>query len=180
MTKYLSLTTEGSFENIIDALEDLRVSLHEKSETFVRRLLEIGVDTAESNCGDYHGMIVFKHQVEPNDNGCDGVLIATDGQKVVREWRYKGTIKSVEVSPLLMAEFGSGWLAEVLDTVEGVGQGTFPGQKHAFDKNGWSWTTPDNEFHRSKGEAPTFPMHKAMLEMEFEIDRIGSEVFGNG
>ena len=155
-------------------VEKYRKSLKDKCHLFRKRLIEVGIDTAKSNCGDYTGMIVF----EPQDgNQNTSYLVATDGEKIVREWMYKGGIKTATVSPLLMAEFGSGWLAKVLDDVSGYGQGTFPGQKHAFDPNGWSWTTPDGERHHSEGEAPTFPMYAASMAMLFEVDCIGKEVF---
>lgn len=175
---YLSLTKKGSFDDAIKALEDYKNEIHDKSEKFVNRLLEIGVDTAESNCGQYLGMIVFQKHLLTFDDEVDGVLVATDGTKLIREWKRKGRIVSAEISPLLMAEFGSGWLAKVLDDVEGVGQGTFPDQTHAFDPHGWWWTTPDGEKHHSIGETPTYPMHSAMLAMLFEVDRVGKEVFG--
>lgn len=176
----LSLTTKGSFENAIKQLEDYKISLREKSEKFVSLLIETGIETAKVNSGEYAGMIAFTKELSPDETGCSGMLIAADKTKIIREWRYKGGTKTAEVSPLLMAEFGSGWLAKVLDDVDGVGQGTFPGQTHAFDPHGWWWTTPDGEHHHSIGEAPTYPMHSAMLAMLFEVDRIGKEVFGDG
>ena len=76
-----------------------------------------------------------------------------------------------------MAEFGSGWLSEVLFNVSGVGQGTFPGQIHAFDEKGWYWTTEDGVKHHSIGEKPTHPMHNAMNEMIRDVEKIAVEVF---
>ena len=105
-------------------------------------------------------------------------MIATDGQKVIRRWYYKGSIKSEEVSPLLMSEFGSGWLAEVLYDIQGVGQGTFPHQKHAFDEEGWNWTTPDGVTHHSMGEPPQPTMFSAIVEMQNSIEEVAREVFG--
>lgn len=183
---YVSLTTDKSIEKAIEKLEEYKRELHAKTEEFVSRLIEAGIDTAESNCGQYAGMIVFKKHVFTFDDGVDGVLIATDGAKIVREWMRNGSVVSAEVSPLLMAEFGSGWLANVMSSRDyrsnalGVGQGTFPGQTHAFDKDGWWWKTPDGETHHSIGEAPTYPMYSALMAMLFEVDRIGKEVFGNG
>lgn len=167
----------SSISKAIDEVNAYRESLKEKCRIFRNRLAEVGIDTAKSNCGEYTGMIVF----EKRDDGENSTyIIATDGQKITRQWLYKGGIKSVEVSPLLMAEFGSGWLAKVMDYslgISGVGQGTFPGQKHAFDPQGWWWTTPDGERHHSKGEEPTFPMYAATTAMLFEIERIAKEVF---
>ena len=175
----VSLSNAKSIENLIDALENYKAELAEKAQDFVSRLMEIGIDTAEANTGQYKGFIVFQRHLIADKDSADGVIVASDGTKLVREWYRDGRVVSTEISPLLMAEFGSGWLAKVLDNVSGVGQGTFPGQRHAFDRDGWDWTTPDGESHHSIGETPTYPMHSAVLAMEFEIDRVGREVFGN-
>lgn len=174
---YVSLTTNGSIAKGIRDLEQYKTDIVRKTKLLVDRLMDVGITTGIENSGDYAGMIVFRKEVIAGSDGVDGLLIATDGQKIVREWKYKGGIKEAEVSPLLMAEFGSGWLAKVLDNVDGVGQGTFPGQKHAFDVHGWFWTTPDGVKHHSYGEAPTYPVHSAFYAMMFEINRIAKEVF---
>lgn len=174
---YVSLTTEGSIEKAIKALEEYKSDILEKTEVLVERLMDVGIESGIANSGDYAGMIVFKKEIIAGSDGVEGLLIATDGQKIIREWKYRGGLKQAEVSPLLMAEFGSGWLAKVLDNVEGVGQGTFPGQKHAFDSQGWWWETPDGEKHHSYGEAPTYPVHSALFAMMFEVDRIAKGVF---
>lgn len=187
MRKYLSLTTAGSFEKLIDALEDYRIELREKTEEFVNRLLEVGIETASENTGEYGGMILFRREISPTIDGCDGLLIATDGRKIVRTWyaskrdaELKRKARSYEVSPLLLAEFGSGWLASVLDNVEGVGQGTMPNSYgHAFEDH-WAWYDENANKQVSSGETPTFPMHSAMIAMLFEVDSIGKEVFGDG
>lgn len=174
---YVSLTTEGSIEKAIKALEEYKSDILEKTEVLVERLMDVGIESGIANSGDYAGMIVFKKEIIAGSDGVEGLLIATDGQKIIREWKYRGGLKQAEVSPLLMAEFGSGWLAKVIDNVDGVGHGTFPGQTHAFDSQGWWWETPDGEKHHSYGEAPTYPVHSALFAMMFEVDRIAKGVF---
>ena len=178
----ISLTTKGSLDKAIEYLEQYKKELVQKSEEFVSMLIDIGIQVAEMNSGDYGSYIVFRKELNPRKDGCEGLLIATDREKIVREWIRGGQIVSAEISPLLMSEFGSGWLAQVLfPSVEGqVGQGTFPNQIHAFDENGWWWTTPDGEKHHSKGEKPTHPMHEAYVMMYSEIEKVAREVFGNG
>lgn len=179
-----SLTKKGSLERAIKELEAYKNSLNQKAEELVNRLIEVGIQTAKDNSGQYAGMIKFTKQLNPTVDGCDGILIATDGQKIVKEWyasKKNGlehkNVRSYEVSPLLLAEFGSGWLANVLDDVSGVGQGTMPDQKHAFDPDGWYWYDDKGEKHHSIGEAPTYPMHSASMAILFEIDKIAREVF---
>ena len=80
-----------------------------------------------------------------------------------------------------MAEFGSGHLAEVLFDIAGVGQGTFPGQTHAFD-DVWHWKEwrddHTGEWHHSKGFRPTHPMYQAEMDMIKEVVNIAKEVYG--
>lgn len=166
-----------SIQNAIDTLEQYKIDLKKRTEMLVSRLMDAGIESGIANSGDYKGMIVFRKEITETAEGVIGVLIASDGQKIIRQWKYAGGIRQAEVSPLLMAEFGSGWLAKVLDNVEGVGQGTFPEQIHAFDVAGWWWETPDGEKHHSIGEAPTYPVHSALFTMMFEVDRIAKEVF---
>ena len=166
-------------KNTIKALEKYKSSLTAKCQEFVSRLIDEGISVAKGVTNEYTPYIKFEKQLEPNEAGCTGLMIATDGQKIVRRWYYKRGIREEEVSPLLMAEFGSGWLAKVPYEIVGVGQGTFPGQKHAFDKDGWSWTTLDGVTHHSRGEAPQPVMYEAIVEMQNKINEIGTEVFGN-
>lgn len=184
----LSISKKGSIEQAIKELEAYKRQLKQKTEIFVDRLMDIGIQTAKENSGQYAGMIVFTKKLNQTLDGCDGVLIATDGQKIIKEWyasKKSGleqkNVRSYEISPLLMAEFGSGWLANVLDNVPGVGQGTMPdSQQHAFDPDGWYWYDDKGVKHHSMGEAPTYPMHSASLAILFEINKIAREVFGNG
>lgn len=170
----------NELDKLISDLQDYSNDLDNKCAVFVSKLMDLGVEAAVDNSGQYRGLIRFEKHLFSDANGCDGIILATDGTKLIRQWLYKGGIKSVEISPLLMAEFGSGWLANVIGNVNGVGQGTFPNQKHAFDEGGWSWTTPDGEKHHSMGETPTYPMHNAVVKMLNEINRVGKEVFKNG
>jgi len=174
----ISLTRKGDIDKAIRELHEYQKDLNWRLGEFFKRLMDVGIQTAQDNSGQYRRYIRFEKQISVSNDGAEGILIATDGVKIIREWIYNGGIKTAEVSPLLMAEFGSGWLSKVLDNVGGVGQGTFPGETHAFEKDGWWWTTPDGEKHHSIGEAPTFPMHSALIAMEFEVDRIAKEVFG--
>ena len=81
-----------------------------------------------------------------------------------------------------MAEFGSGWFAEVLfDDVplNKVGQGTFPGQKHAFQPGGWSYQGLNGEWYHSKGFKPSHPMYHAQLAIYDQMIAIAKEVFSS-
>lgn len=175
----ISITKKGSIDNAIKLLKQYKSEIRDKTQVFVDKLLDIGIEMAYLTAGDYGKAIVFKKELNPVEYGFEGLFIAMDEQKIVREWVLSnGEVKSAEVSPLLMSEFGSGWLAEVLySELEGkVGQGTFPGQKHAFDPRGWYWKDKDGK-HYSKGESPTHPLHNAEMAMIEAIHSVAREVF---
>lgn len=179
---YLSLSDSSSFDRAIKELKAYQNEIHQKTEKFLDRLMESGIQTAIKNTGKYKGMITFSKIVQnPSESEFNGILIATDGRKLVRTWYTDKALtkeRSYEVSPLLLAEFGSGWLANVLDNVPGVGQGTMPNSYgHATDPEGWYWYDESGVKHHSIGEAPTYPMHTALISMSEDINRIGREVF---
>lgn len=178
----ISITTKGSLNKAIEQLEQYKKSLVAKTELFVSKLLDIGINTAKDNSGAYEQYISFYKEIDSNEFGCTGLLIAADSKKIISQWYRGGQLVSAEVSPLLMSEFGSGWLAKVyFPAVEGeVGQGTFPDQRHAFDPNGWSWTDENGVKHHSIGEQPTHPMYSALMAMIYQVNAIAKEVFGNG
>ncbi|MBR1631357.1 MAG: hypothetical protein IJ680_05830 [Paludibacteraceae bacterium] len=170
----ISLSDFG-IRKAVDALKDYDRQLQNKCAMFVDKMAEVGIATAKLNCGDYGNVITFSKQLSVGEHGANGKLIAV-GTPVFR--RRGG--ETIEADPLLLAEFGSGWNAKVLDKVDGVGQGTFPGQTHAFDPRGWWYVDEHGESHHSYGESPTFPMHSAAIAMLFDINRVAKEVFGNG
>lgn len=179
----VSLNKAGSIQSVIKKLQAYEDSLDVKMEKFISRLADVGVQAAYMNTGQYNGYIMFRKKVTGDANGVRAVIIGSDITKIVREWKSGHAI----VSPLLMAEFGSGWKAINPHGVKGVGQGTFPGQTHAFDKQGWFWEDNNPEgaigerkgyyLHHSYGESPSLPMHHACVEMIADVQRIAREVF---
>jgi hypothetical protein len=168
---------ENSIKAAIKELEKYRDGLAAKNELFVNRLLDEGISVAYKHVGKYTGYIEFTKQVDADNTHCIGVLTGRNTKPFISEWRYHGGIKKVEINPIAMAEFGSGWLAYVIWNVSGVGQGTFPGQKHAFDPNGWYYVDTNGVKHHSKGELPQYPMYNADMTMLSQIDKIAREVF---
>lgn len=165
--------SEDGIESAIAQLDAYKRTLSAKCELAVERLADLGIKTARVNCGEYGDVITFSREVTGIDGGAKGRLIAV-GTPVPR---LRGRQK-ITIDPLLMAEFGSGWEAKVLDPIEGYGQGTFPGQTHAFDPKGWYYTDYETrETHHSYGESPTFPMHSAMIAMMFDVERVFKGVF---
>lgn len=168
----------NSIEQAISELKKYQNSLRGKSELLVSRLIDEGISVAYQHVGRYSGYVEFVKEMQDGGKQCIGLLIGRDSKPYISTWLVKGGTKSVEVSGILMSEFGSGWLANVIWDVSGVGQGTFPDQKHAFDKR-WFWKDVNGVRHSSIGEQPHYPMYFADMTMLSNIDRIAREVFGN-
>ena len=63
---------------------------------------------------------------------------------------------------------------------EGVGQGTFPGQTHAFEDSWWYKEWDENgkgEWKRGRGVTPTHPMYHAKMKMYEQIYNVARKVF---
>ena len=183
----VSITTKGSIGDAIKALEEYKRELLSKTETFLEKLAEKGIETAKNTSGQYGKSILFRKEVNIVGDKAECIVIATDGEKILREWypskrdAENGTNKrGYYVSPLLLSEFGSGWLADVMYNVAGVGQGTMPNSMgHAKDPSGWAWYDDAGIKHHSIGEPPKYPMHNAMVRMMQEIENTAKEVFGS-
>ena len=171
----------SSISAAIKELEAYKKELLAKTELFVKKLADLGVDVAEHNGGEYGSLLMFKAELNPDKYGCTSFVIGESKDYIVREWRSRetpGGWKTALVDPLLMAEFGSGFKAENPLGVDGVGQGTFPDQKHAFDEAGWYWKTRDGIVHHSTGESPSHPMFSASVEIMNKVNQVAKEVFG--
>lgn len=159
-------------------LNAYRESLTDKCRRFVVALSEAGIAVAKQNTGNYGKYITFSTKTEPEKNGCKAIMLASETGKIVSAWKTEEGIKTADVSPLLMVEFGSGWRAENPMEVPGVGQGTFPEQIHAYDKEGWYWIGLDDKLYHSYGISPKKPMYMASLEIQRIVIEKAKEIFG--
>lgn len=173
-----NIFSTSSIQELQKQLKDYKDSLNDKCEQFVRELADSGISVAKQNVGNYGKYITFSVKKEQSTNGCKGILLASNTGIIKSEWRTKDGVKTADVSPLLMAEFGSGMRAENPMDVPGVGQGTFPGGTHGKDPSGWWWMDMNGEWHHSRGVSPTMPMYHASLEMITRIQDIAKKVFG--
>ena len=168
---------QSSIQNAIKELKQYQNDLDRKCEIFCQRLAELGIQTAKENTGNFGKYISFTYEVKDRTQGCKTVMVATNTGIIHSEWMTKDGVKSADVSPILMCEFGSGLKAENPKGIQGVGTGTFPGQTHAEDPNGWYWMDLDGEWHHSYGVTPKMPMYHASIEMILNIQKIAREVF---
>lgn len=153
-----------------------------KCEKFVRVLANKGIIVAQQNTGEYGKYIVFSVEVQPEKDGVKALLIASNTGLIRSQWLTKEGVQEADVSPILMAEFGAGLRANLSNNPKakelGMGTGTFPGQTHAEDPDGWWYMDLEGEWHHSYGLYPSMPMWNAANEMFNELHETAKEVFG--
>lgn len=183
----VNIFSVDSIEKLKKELESYRDDLPRKMELLVSRLADHGISVARQNTGvlddlgNVSSLVNFTKELDSNKYGCTGVMIMADKMPLIKAWLGAGDeVKTAEVSPSLMYEYGSGFNSTDLNEIKNPqgGQGAFPGQTHAFDPGGWKWRDLDGKWHHSKGITPTTPMYKATIEMYKQVVTIAKEVFG--
>ena len=167
-------------EAAIRQLRKYQSDFEKKVILFVEKLADVGIFTAQAHSGGFEEYIAFGKEVNSEKTGVKAIVYITNKQLLVSEWQLAdGSIKRAEASPILLAEFGSGLLADNPDAGKfGMGQGTFPGQTHAFDEDGWWWMTTDGEWHHSYGVPAEMPMAFACAQIIVNVRKAAREVFG--
>ena len=167
-------------QNCIKELKAYQNDLNRKCEELCRGLTQEGIQIAQAHIGSSgFGKYIRLgcSEITPQQAGCKAIFYMEDTTKIKSEWQTKEGVRSAEVSPMLMLEFGSGLKAENPAGISGVGQGTFPGQTHAFDKGGWWYMDLDGNWHHSTGVSPKMPMYYAGRELREKVVAIAREVF---
>ena len=172
------LSVKGIEQLKKDLLDYKNNTLPNLLKQYVEALAKEGISVGEQNVGGFGKYITFSIQTEVSKDGCKALLLASENGKIISSWKSYGEIKTAEVSPLLMAEFGSGWGAENPMQIPDVGQGTFPGQTHAFDKEGWYWIDEDDNLNYSKGITAKMTMYKASIRIQEIAIKKAKEIFG--
>lgn len=168
-----------------ELLEYRNQTLPNLMKKYVDELANVGIQVARANLGSLYdlgnasSLVTFTKQTTTQNDEYVSLVIAKDIALIKQFWLSGGQVKSSDVSPLLMYEFGSGMKAQNPKKLPGVGQGTFPGQTHAFDSEGWYWQDLSGKWHHSKGITPTMPMYHAFVEMEKQAVEIGRMVFNS-
>lgn len=153
----LNLHVDASgVDNAVAALLNLRIGLQQKADVICERLASIGAVRASLGMARafYTGNGSYDISVEPIPNG---YAVMASGETV------------------LFLEFGAGvtyGYGHPQAGEFGMGPGTYPGQKHAMDPNGW-WT-PDGE--HTYGNPPTMAMWNAAQDIKSEVERVCREV----
>lgn len=180
MAKRIKATlSQSSLRQAQQEIQRYKQEMLVKCRTVAERLCEAGIRVATENLGGYGKYVTFSTEITPQKSGIKAVLMATNTGLIKSEWRTRDGEKSADVSPLLMAEFGSGLRANNPNASKfGMGTGTFPGQTHAENPEGWWYMDLEGEWHHSYGVTPTMPMYKASKEMMDNVTKIVREVFG--
>lgn len=180
MSKRIKATfSQSSLRQAQQEIQRYKQEMLAKCRTVAERLCEVGIRVGTENLGSYGKYITFSTEIMPQKSGIKAILVATNTGLIKSEWRTQDGEKSADVSPLLMAEFGSGLRANNPNASKfGMGTGTFPGQTHADNPEGWWYMDLEGEWHHSYGVTPTMPMYKASKEMTENVEKVVREVFG--
>lgn len=181
MKRKVSLGTD-EISNLVKEVENYRDSLNKRCVLFLQLLAEEGITVAERRKGNWTSL-VFTKTIRQTASGASGTMDGYGPIQIV-QWQTLNGIRSEELSPILMAEFGSGQYAsdarnranKSYAPIVGAGRGTFPNQTHA-NEDSWSWMDLNGEWHTSSGLRPTMPMYYAARKMRAQIRRIGRRAF---
>lgn len=173
----INLFDNKSIENSIKEVKKIRNNFSKKCVRYVEELSKAGIIVSKQNAGNYGKYISYSTEIEKTKDGIKGIMALTNTGMIESHWLNKDGEQIAILNPLLFAEFGAGNYAENPLDVEGVGQGTFPGQTHAYEP-GWYYKDLNGIWHYSRGVRPTQPILKARQEMIDNAISIGKKVFG--
>lgn len=158
-TKTVELSTRG-INDLQKWLEKNKKWIERKTSELVERLAERGVHMAQ---------IYFSTAVYDGDNDV----------KVTVEKRGENAAAVIATGKAtLFIEFGAGYMMGYgHPEPQGYGPGTYPGQTHAFDPNGWYFKDSGGTTVHSFGNPPAAPMYVTVKELEMELEKIVREVF---
>lgn len=172
----------GEIKQAQKQIQEYQNDLTRKCELFCKRMAQEGIVFAKVYIGTsgFGKYVSFTSEIEPEKAGCQAIIIAQNTGLIKSEWRTKEGVKSADVSPILMLEFGSGLKAQNPAGIPGVGTGTFPGGSHGSDPSGWWYMDLDGVWHHSTGIEPKMPMYRTAQELRSKALKIAREVFGSG
>lgn len=160
--------SQKSVSKAIEQLKKYRDSLPDKNELFLRRLSEVGIDVIEQKISDARG---------DSDKSHDVTL------KVHSFGDYSEATLTVMGNDILFIEFGAGSHYNPSNTEHaskfGYGIGTYPGQTHAFDPDGWWYRDDTGAPQHSYGTEASMPMLNASRAIILTIRKIAREVYGS-
>lgn len=158
----------SSIKKAIAQLEEYNESIIDKNALFVKRLAEIGIEVVEQRIAVAEGDSDKSHATMLN--------LHSFGD-------YSEAVLSVDGNDILFIEFGSGIHYNPTDPEHaqkfGYGVGTYPGQTHALDPEGWWYRDSVGDKHHSYGTRATAPILNATKAIILSIRQIAREVYGH-
>lgn len=158
----------------IKELKEYEGQLVTKCNVLVGKLADMGLVVAKAKIGEaplgkyVHLNVKYEH----SKTGCKAILFAT-GDTL--------NTPSGSINTLMMIEFGAGihFNHEANPKADdfGMGVGTYPGQTHAFQEEGWYYMDDSGNWHHTYGVKATMPMYNADMEILMNIHKVAREVF---
>ena len=153
-----------SINHAIKQLESFQSKLDAKTEELCRRLAEMGAVNVSLDYARaiYTGSKDISVSVESRGGGSYAIIAS--GETV------------------LVVEFGAGVTmgdGHPQAAQFGMGVGTYPGQRHAFDPNGWYLPKSAGAYagQHTYGNPPSMTMYNTEKDLQREIERVAREVF---
>ena len=181
MAKHISFgLSQREINNAVKELKKYKDDLNRKCELLCKKLTAEGIAIAQAHIGSsgFGKYIHLGSEITLLQAGCKAIFYMEDSGKIVSQWQTLEGVKSAEVSPSLMIEFGSGLKAENPANIPGLGTGTFPGGKHG-NEPGWYYMDLNGEWHYSTGVSPKMPMYYAGKELRDKVVAVAKEVFNS-
>lgn len=173
----VDILSQSSIKNLQKELTKYRGSLQDKSVELAKRLSDIGLRVTdlkinESPLGKY---VSVQSSISEEEAGCRAVIMTTG--KIFQSPGFP------PFNVMLAIEFGAGIhyndKENPYSKKMGFGVGSFPGQMHAFDKEGWFyWDDTAQGWRHSYGVKATMPLFYAYNEIFEKAKAAAKEVFG--
>lgn len=168
MSKKISISlSEKSIQNAIKELNQYKDGLWRKNQILVDKLSKIGLEVVQQTM----------ESVPDKEKGSYYTEILNNSQGDII-----GAVVRLSGDSVLFLEFSAGITygtdSYPLPSGSRYGVGTYPGQTHAFDKNGWWYIDKRGEKHHSYGNRAYMPMYHAEQAIIIQIRTIAKEVFG--
>lgn len=175
-TYEVDIFSSSSIKRLQKELISYKNSINDRCEKIVTKLIDVGFNVAKTQIQESPLCIYIsiEKNISKVKNEVKAVLVA------------KGTVLTSEnyapFNTLLAIEFGAGIHYNKKENPKskefGLGVGTFPGQTHAFQEEGWYfWDEKGQKWSHSYGVKATMPMHNADVETLNQVEKVVKEVF---
>lgn len=160
---------EKSINEAIAYLKKYESSIDEKVEVLIDRLAEVGINVINAVMMSVAPVDRGEYNATKTEDGKHSVTITLSGDEVLFIEYSAGvtfgttTFESLPNNP----SYG-----------DGMGVGTYPGQTHAEDPEGWWYVDRYGQAQHTYGVRAYAPMFQADMEMRSKIVDIAKEVFG--